>query len=248
MNKTILSILVVLLIIGAGVWFKLKHTPVQDTGTTSEYEPTTNPSDFSTSINNPYFVLTPGTKFTYQSKTKKGVEHSEFYITKEKKAVLGVAVVVVSDKLWLNGDLTEDTQDWFAQDKDGTVWYFGESTSKLAHGKILDHTGSWEAGVNGAKPGIIMEGNPKVGDSYREEYLAGQAEDRADIVSRTESVSVPFGTFTNCLKTKNYTMLDPGKVEYKYYCTKVGNSTMELDEENQKTELISVSGSTQPLK
>jgi hypothetical protein len=119
------------------------------------------------------------------------------------------------------GELLEDTYDYFAQDKAGNVWYFGEDT-KAYSGTTVSTEGSWAAGVGCARPGIVMNANPKVGDSYRQEYLPGEAEDQADVVSLSETVTVPYGTFAGCLETKEYTALAPGDIENKYYCPGVG--------------------------
>lgn len=188
-----------------------------------------NPADFSTTINNPYFTLRPGTKTVYEAKTEDGLERIEFYVTHETKKVMGIDAVVVWDRVWLAGDLIEDTKDWFAQDKEGNVWYFGEDTVELVQGKITSHHGAWEAGVNGAEPGIIMKANPKIGEIYREEYYRGEAEDMAEVLSLTESVVVPAGSYKNCLKTKNYTPLEPDAVENKFYCKEVGGVALEID-------------------
>jgi hypothetical protein len=115
-----------------------------------------------------------------------------------------VIATVVWDREWLNDALIEETYDWYAQDKEGNVWYLGEDSKEYENGKAANSKGSWEAGVDGAKPGIIMKGDPKIGDSYRQEYLKGKAEDMADVVALSESVAVPFGTFTDCLKTRDW--------------------------------------------
>lgn len=246
MNKIYLAILVVAVVIVGFFVVNKKKPEVKNEQNTSEYNSQIDPKNFTSIVNNPYFTLVPGTKFTYQGKVSNGTERGEFYVTSDKKIVMGVETVVVWDRIWLNGDLIEDTHDWFAQDKEGNVWYFGEDTTELEKGKILNHNGAWEAGVNGAKPGIIMKANPRVGDSYREEFFTGVAEDQADVVSVTESVTVPFGSFMNCLKTKNYTALEPNAVEHKYYCKETGNATLETNEDNERVELISVEHNAQP--
>lgn len=137
-----------------------------------------------------------------------------------------------------NGELTEDTFDWYAQHRDGTVWYFGEDTKTYDKGVVVSTEGSWEAGVNGAQPGIIMEAHPQVGDSYRQESLAGAAEDQAEVVGLAESATVPFGTFDNCLKTRETTPLEPQLVEFKFYAAGVGNIL--TTEGDTREELLSV--------
>jgi hypothetical protein len=133
-----------------------------------------------------------------------------------------VECVVVDDRGWEAGKLIEKTYDWFAQDEEGNVWYFGEDTKEYNNGKVTSTKGSWEAGVDGAKPGIIMEAHPKVGESYRQEYYKGEAEDMAKVQSSNESVKVLYGSFDHVLVTKEWTPLEPGYVEHKYYARGVG--------------------------
>jgi hypothetical protein len=184
------------------------------------YAPTIDPAQFTTAIDNQYFPLAPGTVFKYDG----GTEQVEFTVTASTRTVMGVRCVVVHDvaRLTATGQVLEDTYDWFAQDRTGNVWYFGEDTTAYPEGLPPVKDGSWEAGVGCGKPGIVMRASPKVGDSYRQEYLAGMAEDQADVISLDEKVTVPYGTFSGCLKTKDYTALEPGKAENKYYCPGVG--------------------------
>jgi hypothetical protein len=192
-------------------------------------------------IDNPYFTLTPGTTFTYQTKTEDGTEKDMVIVTNETKEILGITTTVVWDRVWLDEELTEETFDWHAQDKQGNVWYMGEDSKEYENGKVVSTEGSWEAGVDGAKPGIIMEADPQVGDSYRQEYYPGHAEDAAKVVSLNETVKVPFGTFTNCLQTRDVSLLDPTQDEDKYYCTSVGGVTLEVAiDSGERTELIDV--------
>jgi hypothetical protein len=190
----------------------------QESTMQASYSPSINPSDFTTTIDNKYFPLKPGTTFFYDG----GAERDEFAVTHSTKKVMGVECVVVNDKAWENGKLIEQTYDWHAQDKKGNVWYFGEDTKEYKNGKVVSTKGSWEAGVDGAKPGIIMQAHPKVGQSYRQEYYKGEAEDMAKAISLNESVRVPFGSFDGVLETKEWTPLEPGYVEHKYYAAEVG--------------------------
>jgi hypothetical protein len=245
MNKNIyLTILVVVIVAGA-IFLYSKNNDTKDLKNESEYNPEINPLEFTSKVDSPYFTLTPGKKTVYEAKTEDGVQRIEFYVTNEKKKVLGVDTVVVWDRAWLDGSLIEDTRDWFAQDKEGNVWYFGEDTKEYENGQVTSTKGSWEAGIDGAKPGIIMKTNPQVGDSYREEYYKDQAEDKADVLSLTESVTVPLGSYSNCLKTKNYTALEPDVIEYKYYCKEVGNTALEIDGD-ERAELIKVEYNATP--
>jgi hypothetical protein len=152
-----------------------------------------------------------------------------------------VVATVVWDREWLNDALIEETYDWYAQDKGGNVWYLGEKSKEYENGKAVSSKGSWEAGVDGARPGIIMKADPKIGDSYRQEYLKGEAEDMADVVALSESVAVPFWTFTDCLKTRDWSKIKPSANEYKYYCVEVGGLVLEEDiGSGEKLELMNV--------
>jgi hypothetical protein len=192
------------------------------------YAPTIDPANFVAAIDNPYFPLEPGTTRIYEGQTDKGFEHVEVTVTSDTKQVMGVTCVVVRDVVTVDGKMEEDTFDWYAQDKDGNVWYFGEDTKKYEADGTVSTEGSFEAGVDGAMPGILMKGNPQVGDAYREEYYPGHAEDEAEIVSSSESVSVPYGSFSDVLKTNNTTKLEPDLLENKYYAKGVG-SVLEVD-------------------
>lgn len=176
--------------------------------TTPVYAPAIAPADFVTAIDNPFFPLRPGTTFVYEGKSEKGNEHNEVYVSHDTKVIAGVTCAVISDTVMVDGQLVEMTLDWYAQDKQGNVWYFGEDTKEYTDGKVVSTAGSWQAGADGAQPGIIMEARPKVGDSYRQEYYKGEAEDMAEVLSLTESVTVPEGSYTNVLKTREWTPRD----------------------------------------
>jgi hypothetical protein len=187
------------------------------------YDPVIDPSNFVHGVTNPYFPLTPGTTFIYEGQTAQGFEHDEFAVTHRTRVILGVRCVEVHDTVTTDGQLTEDTLDWFAQDTDGNVWYFGENTHELENGLITTIDGTFMAGVNGDKPGIIMKAHPAIGDFYRQEFSLNNAEDFAETVSLTASVTVPAGTFHNCLKSKETTPLETDLLEYKFYAPGVGN-------------------------
>jgi len=187
------------------------------------YRKEIDPADFVDRVDNRYFPLTPGTTFVYEGETEDGeAVRVEDYVTHETKQVLGVTCVVVRNRVIENGDLVEETFDWYAQDKDGNVWYFGEDAKEYEAGVVVSTEGSWEAGVDGAMPGIIMEANPQAGDLYRQEYYEGEAEDMAEVLSLTESASVTYGSFDNLLMTREWTPLELGVVEHKYYAPGVG--------------------------
>jgi len=186
------------------------------------YDPVINPANFVAVIDNPFMPLIPGTTFIYEGQTAEGLEHEEVFVTSNTKSILGVTCVEVRDTSTVNGELVEDTLDWFAQDTDGNVWYFGENAKQLAGGLIVGVEGSWTAGVDGAKPGIVMKAHPAVSDFYRQEFSLGVAEDIAEVVSLTESATVPYGSFTNCLKTEETSPLEPDALENKYYAAGIG--------------------------
>ena len=187
------------------------------------YDPVIDPSNFVAQVDNPYFPLTPGTTFIYEGQTQEGFEHDEFAVTHRTRVILGVRCVEVHDTVKTDGELTEDTLDWFAQDRDGNVWYFGENTHELEDGLITTIEGTFRAGVNGDKPGIVMKAHPAISDFYRQEFSLNNAEDFAETRSLTQTVHVPAGTFHNCLKSKETTPLEPDLLEYKYYAPGVGN-------------------------
>jgi hypothetical protein len=180
------------------------------------------PASFVAAVDNPFFPLVPGTRLIYEGATDQGVERIEVFVTRETKTVMGVRCVVVRDTVWLNGELEEDTWDWFAQDREGNVWYFGEDTREYRGGRVVSTAGAWEAGVAGALPGIVMKAHPAVGDAYRQEYLRGEAEDMAKVVSLDERVAVPAGSYSGCLRVLEWTPLEPGSAEYKYHAPGVG--------------------------
>lgn len=186
------------------------------------YNPVIDSANFVTKIDNKYFPLNPGTTFIYQGKTEDDTEKNEVYVTHKTKTILGVTCIEIEDKVWVNDELTEMTLDWYAQDKDGNVWYFGEDTKEYTKGVVVSTKGSWEAGVKGAKPGIIMQANPQVGKPYRQEYYKGEAEDMAEVLGLNESASVPYGFYKNCLKTKDWSLLEPDVVENKYFSPGIG--------------------------
>jgi len=192
-----------------------------------EYNPKIDPKDFVSKVDNKYFTLTPGKKFIYEGKTEEGTERIEVVVTNETRKVMEVTATVVHDTVWLEGEMIEDTYDWYAQDKEGNVWYLGEDSKEYEKGNVVSNKGSWEAGVDGAKAGIMMPANPSVGDSYRQEYYKGVAEDMGDIVAFDQKVTVPYGTFENCLQTRDWSKTEKTLNEYKYYSADVGFLVLE---------------------
>jgi len=187
-------------------------------------EPVTlDPADFVSRIDNPYWPLLPGSKWVYRETDGEGGEQRVVVtVTNRAKTILGIDATVVHDVVSEDGELVEDTFDWYAQDRWGNVWYLGEDTKEYENGKFVTAAGSWEAGVDGAQGGVIMPGSPEVGMVYQQEYYAGEAEDAGEILSLDEQVEVPFGSFDGVLMTKDYTPLEPDVLEHKFYARGIG--------------------------
>jgi hypothetical protein len=196
-------------------------------GPNDPYAVTVEAADLSSTVTNPYLPMPVGASWVIEADTEDGLERIEVSVTTDAKNVWGVDALVVRDTAYLEGVIIEDTWDWFAQDGDGNVWYLGEDTQEYVDGMAGARTGSWEAGVDGALPGIVMLANPVVGENYRQEYLKGEAEDYGTVVSLDESVSVEAGDFDNCIKIRERSVIDPELDENKYYCEGVGNVLIE---------------------
>lgn len=204
------------------------------------YEPEIDPDYFVEVIDNPFFPLTPGTTLVYEKETDEGTETVHVTTTDETREILEVECTVVRDTEWLDGEIQEDTFDYYAQDVDGNVWYFGELSFEYEDGEIAALEGSWIAGEDGAHPGILMQADPMVGQIYRQEFLLGEAEDVGEVLALNESVEVPYGSFEGCLKTLDSTPLEPGSEEEKFYAPGVG-PVLEVDLENgEMLELVDI--------
>jgi hypothetical protein len=202
------------------------------------YAPELDPADFVATIDNPFAPFGPGAHWVYEKEGEDGLERIEVDVLAETKTILGITATVVRDREFLDGELIEDTRDWLAQDSDGNVWYLGELSYEVEDGVIVSLSGSWEAGVDGAQPGLWMKADPQVGDVYRQELLLGEAEDYAEVLSLTDSQTVPAGSFTNCLRTRDASPLEPGNEENKVYAPGVG-LVVEIDPESgERAELI----------
>ena len=201
------------------------------------YHPTIDPANFTHVVNNPYFPLVPGTTTVFTEKEGKETRENKVTVTHDTKTIMGVKCVVVHDTVSLDGKLVEDTLDWYAQDKEGAVWYFGEATKEFKSGGRVITDGSWEGGVNG-QPGIMMPANPKPGEPYRQEYSPNNAEDMGQVVATDETVTVPAGTFKNCVKTKDWSLLESGH-ENKWFAKGVG-VVRSQNTKGEVSELISV--------
>lgn len=209
----------------------------------SAYAPIIDPAHFMSpeeiAVNpNPYFPLIPGLVRVLQS----GDETITVTVTTDTVEILGVTCIVVRDTVEEDGELIEDTFDWYAQDYDGNVWYFGELSMNYEDGQLNNLDGSWKAGVDGAQPGIVMKGNPQVGDIYRQEYAIGEAEDMGEIISITETSEKTPGADCSgtCLVTRDFLPIEPDAVELKYFAPGIGNILVIDNESGNREELIEV--------
>jgi hypothetical protein len=190
-----------------------------------QYGINVNAGDFKSNeiTGNTYFPFAAGTTYTYEGEDEDGtaITVTEEHLN-ETKTILGVTCVIIHAREYEDGELVENTYDWYAQDLAGNMWYFGEDSKEIEDGKVVSTAGSWEAGVDGALPGVIMLANPIPGMWYRQEYYKGEAEDVAQILSVSETLTVPYGTFTNCLQTAEWTPLEKNVLEHKYYAPGIG--------------------------
>lgn len=192
-----------------------------DPGDGGVYSVTLDPADFVATIDNPWFPLTPGSRWVYEATDGEEVERIEVVVTNETRQILGITATVVRDVVSIDGVVIEDTFDWYAQDKDGNVWYLGEDSTEFDGDKV-DTAGSWESGVDGALPGIIMQADPTVGDAYRQEFYVGEAEDLAEVVRIGDAASVPFGSYEGLLVIREWNPLEADVVEEKFFARDVG--------------------------
>ncbi len=184
---------------------------------------TLDPANFVAEVTHPYWPMPVGARWTYSEVDSEGVEQQVVVeVLAETKEILGITTTVVHDQVTQDGAIVEDTTDWYAQDADGNLWYMGEATAEYENGEIVSTEGSWEAGVDGAQPGIILPATPAVGQAYRQEYLEGEAEDQAEIVSVTDRVVVEAGEYEDVIATRESTPLEPDVLEYKFYAPGVG--------------------------
>ena len=199
------------------------------------------PAEFTTEIDNPYWPMTPGSRWVYEESDAEGTNRVVVTVTNETKEIAnGVEARVVHDVVTQDGEPVEITDDWYAQDADGNIWYLGEETAEYEDGKVASREGSFEAGVDGAEAGVAMPADPEPGLEYRQEYLEGEAEDHARVLGFSERVVVPFGKFDSVLQTEDVNPLgEPVQVENKFYAEGVGPLlTIDLTGEGRE-ELIS---------
>jgi len=204
---------------------------------------TLDPKDFTTTIDNPYLPLVPGTQSTFREVGGDGsVATVVVTVTsKTRKIANGVTARVVRDTVSEDGEIVEDTFDWYAQDAEGNVWYLGEDTAEFEDGKKVTSEGSFEAGVDGAMAGVVMPAHPRPGLAYRQEYYRGEAEDNGEVLSAREMVAVKYGHFTSAVLTKDTSAIEPDVLEYKFYARGVGQVlTLDIAGGSGREELLTV--------
>jgi hypothetical protein len=209
---------------------------------TKPYEPSIDPAEFGGPVDNPYLPLRPGTAFRYRGVGDDGKtrERNVVKVTHRTKRIMGIDAVVVLDQVWAGGKPEERTLDWYAQDKDGNVWYLGEDSRNYEHGRWVKDDGSWTAGVGNGKPGVIMLARPRRGDRYRQEYSPGHAVDQAKVLGSGGRVVTPFRTFARTLLIREYSSLDK-QYEKKWYARGIGVVQEDaITQSREHSELISV--------
>jgi hypothetical protein len=196
--------------------------PVIDPGDGGVYSPQLDPADFVGVIDNPFLPMPVGAHWRYEGESEGEIETVDITVTGDRKTILGISAFVVRDTVTIGEELVEDTYDWFAQDKAGNVWYLGENVEDYDNGQVVSTAGSWEAGVNGALPGIVMPAAPASGDVYRQEFYPGEAEDMMEIIAVGAALTVRTGAFDDVVTTRDWTPLDPDTIEEKSYARGVG--------------------------
>jgi hypothetical protein len=218
---------VLLVAAGASGSCSAPNSPTTNTTTPTEAEPAPrfedlSPSDFVDTIDNPYFPKLPGTRWVYEGITADGLERTESEVLSETLEIEGIQATVVTNQDYLDGELTEDNLDYFAQDRDGNVWYLGENVDNYDARALHDHAGSWLAGDDGAIPGIVMLADPHIGQVYEQEHLLGCTRDKAEVLSVDERVSVPTGEYAEVLLTHDTSDTETDLDEHKFYAQGVG--------------------------
>lgn len=221
-----LFILVAIILLAVLTGCASATTPaINNSQESASYTVNLTPADFVAGIDNPYLPFVPGSKWVYEARLEDGtIERNEIEILQETRGVNGVVATIVHDIVNVDGQIVEETFDWYAQDQEGNVWYLGEEVDNYENGVLVDHAGSWEWGKDGALPGIMMWADPSVhmNEEYYQEFYAGEAEDKGQVLSLTEKVTVPFGSYEKVLKTFDFSALDPDLQENKFYAEGVG--------------------------
>ena len=199
--------------------------PVIDPGDGGDYAPDIDPASFVDVIDNPYLPYAVGSRWVYEGESDGEVERIEVVVLDDTREVMGITATVVRDTVYVDDEMVEDTYDWFAQDADGNVWYLGEDTREFEDGVAVNAAGAWEAGIDGALPGIVMPADPQVGDAFRQEFYPGEAEDMGEIIEVGVARSIGLGDFDDVVVMTHWTPLEPDVVEEKWYAEASGRST-----------------------
>ena len=197
-------------------------TPVIDPGDGRRYAPELDPADFVDVVDNPYFPLAVGSTWVYEGTSDGEAERVEIEVLDERREILGISATVVRDVVYVSDAVVEDTFDWYAQDREGNVWYLGEAVKDIEDGEVVSTDGSFEVGVDGALPGIVMLADPEVGDAYRQEFYEGEAEDLGEVLPVDATREVAAGSYDRVVVTEDWNPLDPEPVEEKSYAPGVG--------------------------
>jgi hypothetical protein len=200
------------------------------------------PGHFSAHVTNQWFPLTPGTRYVYTGVKDGKAARDVVLVTQATRTIDGAPCVAVRDRLYLNGKLAERTTDWYSQDAHGNVWYFGEDTAELAHGKVTSTEGTWLAGAGGARPGIYITARPVLGRSYRQEYYKGHAEDHFKAIALVGTAAHP--NQKTVLVTQEWTPLEPGVIDHKFYARGIGTIVEQTERGgDERLELVSLTRS-----
>jgi hypothetical protein len=212
---------------------------------TPTWDPTVVPSDFVQTIDNPYYPQFPGTTLVYEGVKVDEAQRTEITVTTDTKTILGVVCVTVKDRVTAGGEVVQEDTAWYAQDTAGNVWNFGTYATEYEQGHVVGTEGSWEAGVNGAKPGIVMPAAPKVGDVFTQELAPGVANDIAEVLKVDDAASGPAGAFHDVVVTKEWSTLEPDVIEQKRYAPGIGLVLSEVVQgEPERIELVRVEGAS----
>ncbi len=204
------------------------------------YHPQIDPESFTSAIDNSWLPMPAGYTYVYEGETEEGLEHIEVTFSADTRMVMGVECRVVRDKVWVDGEFVEDTWDWYAQDSQGNIWYFGEDSYDFEDGAWVLSSGSWEANVDGAQPGIYMHAVAEIGVDYRQEYYFNHAEDMARVLETNASATIGLGTYTDCRITLDWNPLEEGSEETKTYAPGVGQIRETIMETGDVIELIEI--------
>jgi hypothetical protein len=226
---------------GSGVYVSIAGATTHRTNA-SKYEPVLDPANFVSVIDNTFYPLPVGRVLIYRGQKDGVTQRETVTVTDQTRVIEGITATTVTDVSVHHGTLLEKTSDWYAQDKQGNVWYLGEDTKAYGPNGSVDTSGSWVAGINDGEPGMIMEAHPQVPDAYRQEYLAGNAADMGWVVQRGGSVTVPYGTVNGIMTSLEASTVEPGSYDQKIYGPGLGIVYERALTDVEIAKLVSVTG------